>query len=101
MCQTSSGDSGTPEKMVHEEEASRTSMFEMLAVLDGRMRFWSDSVDAAEGKKVEGANFTALLISKLPAFTGRLACDNCTSSKSLFKIFVRPSLRTMSNFFKR
>ena len=46
----------------------------MLAVLDGRMRFWSDSVDAAEVKKGEGASFTALLIPKPHAFTGRLAC---------------------------
>ena len=73
----------------------------MLAVLDRRMRFWSDSVDAVEAKKVEGASFTALLIPKPPAFTGRLASDQCTSSKSMFKIFVRPSLRTMSNFVNR
>ena len=101
MCQNSAGESGTPEKMVHEEEASRTSMSGTLVIRDGRIRFWSDSVDTAEAKKAEGASFTALLIPKPPALTGGLACDHWTSSKSMFKIFVRPSLRTMSYFSNR
>ena len=57
MCRTSSGGSDTPAKMVHEEEALRTSMSGMLAVRDGRKRFWSDSADAAEAKKAEASNY--------------------------------------------
>ena len=80
MCLTLAGGSGTPEKMVYEEEASHTSMSGTLPVWDGRMRFWSDSIDAAEVKKAEGVIFTTFLIPKPPAFTGRLACNHWTSS---------------------
>ena len=44
--------------------------------IDGRMEFWSDSIDATEAKKAEGASVTALLIPKHSALTGRLACDH-------------------------
>ena len=81
--------------MVHEEEASQSSMSRILAVQDVKMRFCSDSVDVAEAKTAEDASLTALLIHKPPAFTGRLAVDHWTLSKSMFKIFVRLSLRTM------
>ena len=54
-----------------------------LAVRDGRMRFWIDSVDAAEAKKVEDASFTALQIHKPPAFTGILACDTIVRHLSI------------------
>ena len=61
--------------MVHEEEASQSSMSGMLVVQDVKMRFWSDSVDVAEAKKAKDASLTAILIHKLPAFTGRLAVE--------------------------
>ena len=56
----------------------------MLAVCDGRMKFWTDGVDAVVAKEAEGASFNALLILKPPAFTDRLACDHWMSSKSVF-----------------
>ena len=45
MCRTSSDGSGTPEKMVHEEEASRTSMSERLRFWKGVIKCWLLLVD--------------------------------------------------------
>ena len=60
-------------------------------VAEPQRGFWklsSDSVDVAEVKKAEGTSFTALLIHKPPAFTGRLACDHCMSSKSMLLLLL-------------
>ena len=69
----------------------------MLENVDGRMEFWSGSVDATEAKKVEGASITALLIpSLLHSPVGWLLTTGCRHDQ---RLILSPSRRTASNLF--
>ena len=99
ICCDSAGGTVARDKVVQQVMAWFVSPSGMLDNVDGRMEFWSSSVDAAEAMKAEGAIVTALLVPKPPALTGRLAYDYWKSSRSTFNIFVSLSLRTASNLF--
>ena len=98
ICRNSGNDNGTSEKLTHEVEVSHTSSSGSLTSHVVWREIWSDNVNVAEAIKAEGASFTALMIPKPPALTGRRTCKDWTSHRSIFKIFGRPIFESCIKF---
>ena len=91
ICCDSAGGTVAHDRVVQQIMAWFVSPSGMLKNVDGRMGFWSSSVEAAEAKKAEGVSVTAFMFpSLLYSPVGWLVTTGCPRGERLIFSWVLP-----------
>src|SRR6218665_3603822 len=87
-------------KVIHPFRALLTSSYGVSQDSFGKMHVCSSVVLAAEARKAESASVEAQRTPRPPSLTGKDAWSQRSSSKSTFRMVVKPSLSKSSNLAK-